>query len=77
MRYTRLFSRYDIHMNTKTPSPKKRGRKSLIPGETMVKVEFTVSARTLRLLDILSEGNRSKGVRESVELAYDRYLKTQ
>ena len=42
-----------------------------MPGETMKRVCVTLDERTLRLLDVLGEGNTSQGVRVAADLAYD------
>ena len=49
------------------------GRKSAVPGETMKRVCVTLDERTLRLLDVLGEGNISQGVRVAADLGYDAW----
>jgi hypothetical protein len=36
----------------------------------------SLDARTLTLLRVLGDGNVSRGVRQSAEVAYERYLKS-
>lgn len=49
------------------------GRKPVLPGETMKRVCVTLDERTVRLLNVLGEGNLSQGVRVAADVAYDAW----
>lgn len=55
---------------------KKAGRKSEFPTEKMQRKLVTVDALTVDLAKVLGEGNLSKGIRDAVLVAYDRYQRT-
>ena len=61
-------------MNTTTR--KKPGPKTEVGDDDLVPITVKVDKRTLELLEVLSPGNRSRGVREAVRTAYDRYQRT-
>ena len=60
----------------KTLQRKKAGRKSEFPTEKMQRKLVTVDALTVDLAKVLGEGNLSKGIRDAVRVAYDRYQRT-
>lgn len=52
------------------------GRKTELNGQPVRRVNVTLDERTVKLLLVLGNGNLSKGVRQSAEVAYDQYLKS-
>ena len=61
-------------MENKHGGPRRNsGRKTELCGQPTRRVQVTLDARTLELLDVLGAGNVSKGIREAARLAYDRY----
>jgi hypothetical protein len=63
-------------MDTPKAQRKKPGRKPDNPGEPYKRLIFTVDEMTLRKLLVLGKNNRSKGLREAVRVAFDRYQLT-
>jgi hypothetical protein len=52
------------------------GPKTELNGARVQRVQVSLDARTLTLLRVLGDGNVSRGVRQSAEVAYERYLKS-
>lgn len=55
---------------------KNAGRRTELVGDPMRRIQVTVDEKTLEFLQILGEGNLSKGVRNAARVAYDRYQRT-
>lgn len=55
---------------------KNAGRRTELIGDPVRRVQVTVDAKTLEFLQILGDGNLSKGVRNAARVAYDRYQRT-
>lgn len=72
----RLRSRISGELTAHNIQMKKRGRKSLIVGETMKRTVVSLDETTLRKLRVLGENNLSRGVRLAAEVAYDRYQRS-
>jgi hypothetical protein len=52
------------------------GPKTELIGEPMRRVQVTLDARTVDLLQVLGDGNVSKGIRQAARVAYDRYQRS-
>lgn len=60
-------------MPYETTPKKKRGRKTLIPGEPMRKKVFTIDDMTMRKLRATSDGNMSQTLRKAIDEMYERF----
>lgn len=54
---------------------KKRGRKTLVPGEPQARCNVTISEMTQRQLLVLGSGNLSRGIRRAAAVAWEKYQK--
>lgn len=52
------------------------GKKTELGGQPTRRVQVTLDERTLEFLNVLGEGNVSKGIRLAARVAYDRYQRT-
>lgn len=63
-------------MTTPKEDPRKRGRKSDVPGEPYSREGVTMTTMHKRKARVVGNGNFCLGVRRSIDLAYDRYQST-
>ena len=57
------------------PSPHRPGPKTET-SEPLLRTNVMIDARTRRLLDVLGDGNLSRGVREAARIAYAVYQRS-
>lgn len=49
------------------------GRKTEVTGERMLRRSVTLDERTIRLLNVLGDGNLSRGIRAAADTAYEAW----
>lgn len=69
---------YSSRMEAKKHGGARRnsGPKTEMVGEPMKRVQVSLDIRTLDLLQVLGDGNVSKGIRHAARVAYDRYQRS-
>lgn len=71
-----LITTYHFEMKTKHGGARRNaGRKTEIAGERMKRLGVTLDERTVRLLNVLGEGNVSRGIRVAADMAYEEWQK--
>lgn len=56
---------------------RKPGPRNELGGEPVRRYQVMLDERTIKLLDVLGNGNRSYGIRRAVDAAYDLYQRDQ